>query len=350
MFSLDMLTIPLIAAPMAGEPSTPDLVIAAARAGGMGFLAGGYKTAGGLAEEISRVRAATSTPFGVNLFVPAPVVAQDADRTARVQKYRRILQAEADRYGCPVPQPNPLDRDSWEEKIALLLEHPVPVTSFTFGCPDRATIGQLQQVGSFVVVTVTSDDEAKLSVDQGADALCVQGPDAGGHRGTHDLGREPAATGLGILLKSIRGITDLPLMAAGGIARAQHVVAAIEAGAHAVQIGTVLLRSPESGASALHKEALASGLFSHTMVTRTFSGRYARGLVNRFMREYHESAPAAYPEVNQMTRPLRAAATVAGDPDGMALWAGTGYRDARVAPAAEIMSTLWKDALAKRTG
>jgi nitronate monooxygenase len=153
---------------------------------------------------------------------------------------------------------------------------------------------------------------------------------------------------LEVLLRDVRDVCDLPLVAAGGITRREHIVAAMEAGAKAVQIGTVLLRSPESGASPLHKDALVSDRFSETMVTRAFSGRFARGLVNRFMRDYHDVAPAAYPEVNQLTRPLRAAGAAAGDPDGMALWAGTGYRDAPVAPAAEIVASLWDEMQAKR--
>lgn len=348
MFSLDMLRIPVIAAPMAGGPSTPELVTAAAEAGGTGFLAGGYKTATALAEEIARVRAGTSLPFGINLFVPADVAVQDARRAGQVEAYRRALQIEADRYHCAIPQPNPWDRDGWEEEIALLLEKPVPLVSFTFGCPDHATIRQLQHIGTWVAVTVTSVDEAKLSADRGADALCVQGPEAGGHRATHDLLEEPGVAPLETLVRNIRGVTDLPLMAAGGITRGKDIVAAVEAGAKAVQIGTVLLRSPESGASALHKEALASDCFSETMVTRAFSGRLARGIANRFMRDYHGVAPAAYPEVNQMTRPLRAVAAAAGDPDGMALWAGTGYRDASAVPAAETMASLWMGAMARR--
>jgi nitronate monooxygenase len=348
MFSLNALTVPIIAAPMASGPSTPELVVTAAEAGGTGFLAAGYKTAAGVAEEIARVRRATSAPFGVNLFVPAGSASQDVDRARDVEAYRRALRPEADRYQCTMPEPDAADRDGWEEKIALLLEDPVPIVSFTFGCPDRSTIEQLQRAGSYTVVSVTDAAEAALAADRGADALCVQGPKAGGHRATHELAQAPGATGLEILLREVRGVCDLPSIAAGGITRGEHVVTAMEAGAKAVQVGTVLLRSPESGASTLQKDALASDQFTGTMVTRAFSGRFARGLVNRFMRDYHDVAPAAYPEVNQLTRPLRAAAAVVGDPDGMALWAGTGYRDAPVAPAAEIITSLWNEALAER--
>ena len=348
MFTLDSLTVPIIAAPMAGGPSTPELVAAAAEAGGAGFLAAGYKTVAGIAKEIARVRGAMSPPFGVNLFVPAGPASQDENWARDVEAYRRALQPEADRYHCTIPEPDAADRDGWEEKIAVLLQDPVPIVSFTFGCPDRTIIEELQRVGSFVVVSVTNAPEAALATERGADALCVQGPKAGGHRAMHELAQSPGSTGLEILLREVRGVSDLSLIAAGGITRGEHVAAALEAGAKAVQVGTVLLRSPESGALTLHKDALASDRFADTMVTRAFSGRFARGLVNRFMRDYHGVAPAAYPEVNQLTRPLRAAAAAVGDPGGMALWAETGYRDARVAPAAEIITTLWQEALAGR--
>lgn len=185
MFSIDALAVPIMAAPMAGGPSTPELVVAAAEVGGTGFLAAGYKTAAGIGEEIGRVRAATLAAFGVNLFVPSGLAAQDVDRARDVEAYRRALQSEADRYKCTIPQPDAADRDGWEEKIALLLEDPVPIVSFTFGCPDRITIELLQRAGSYVVVSVTDAAEAVLSADHGADALCVQGPQAGGHRVTH---------------------------------------------------------------------------------------------------------------------------------------------------------------------
>lgn len=341
MFSPDSLSIPIIAAPMAGGPSTPELVAAVAHAGGSGFLAAGYKTVEGLAGDIARTKGLTEAPFGVNLFVPAEDIQRDPETVTGLAAYRNALVVEAGRYGCTLSEPDPADRDLWDEKIDYLVTNPVPFVSFTFGCPDAATIRRLQDAGTYVIVTVADEQEARVATGRGANALCVQGPDAGGHRGTHDLRTTPDTRPLDALLRAVRAVSDLPMMAAGGISTPQGVSDALGAGAVAVQVGTVLLRSPESGASQLHKDALASGAYSGTQVTRAFSGRWARGLVNRFMSEHHDAAPAAYPEVNQLTRPLRSAAAVAGDPDGLALWAGTGYRDAQAMPAAEIVVSLW---------
>jgi nitronate monooxygenase len=342
MFALEDMVIPIMAAPMAGGPSTPELVAAVANEGGTGFLAAGYKPVDALADEIARLRRLTSGPFGVNLFVPADDVSRDEETAGRLSDYRTALDQEAQRYGCEIPTPDPRDRDGWEEKIAFLIDNPVPFVSFTFGCPDAETISRLHDAGTFVIVTVSDEDEARTADERGADALCVQGPDAGGHRGTHSVDKLPDERDLGALLRGVRTVTDLPMIAAGGITRAEQICAALDAGAVAVQLGTVLLRSPESGASHLHKEALASEAFSVTRTTRAFSGRWARGLENRFMAEHHEAAPAAYPELNQMTRPLRTAAAAAGDVDGMALWAGTGFRDAEARPAADIVTALWR--------
>lgn len=341
MFSLGDLDIPVLVAPMAGGPSTPELVATVANAGGSGFLAAGNKLAVDMAEEIQRTRSLTDRPFGVNLFVPARTVTRDSELQAALAAYRRELQTEARRYSCELPGTIPDARDDWEAKIASLLEHPVSFVSFMFGCPDAPTISALHGAGTYVIVTVTDVEEALLAAESGADALCVQGPEAGGHRGTHWVEKTPDQQPLADLLRTVRQVTSLPLLAAGGITKAAHVTEAVDAGAAAVQVGTAFLRSPESGASQLHKDALASGNYSETRVTRAYTGRLARGLVNRFLDAHHDSAPAAHPELNQLTRPLRAAAAAAGDPEGMALWAGVHFRDADAVPAASILKALW---------
>ena len=336
---------------MAGGPSTAALAAAVSAAGGLGFLAAGYTTVADVAAEIALVRSQTGAPFGVNLFVPDVANASSARgdqappaaRAAAVADYRVSLEAEAARYGVELPVPDPADTDGWDEKLALLLRDPVPVVSFTFGCPASDVIARLRKAGSFIIVSVTDADEARAAATLGSDALVVQGPLGGGHRLTHDVRKSPGDDDLGMLLRDVRAVTDLPLIAAAGITRARHIADALAAGASAVQMGTVFLRTPESGASELHKAALASGAFTETTATRAFSGRVARALVNRFLRDHHANAPAAYPEVNQLTRPLRAAAARTGDPDGMSLWAGTGFRDATREPAAALVARLWEE-------
>ena len=345
MFEFDELSVPLVVAPMAGGPSTPRLVAAAANAGAFGFLAGGYQTVEALAAEVDEVRALTRAPFGVNLFVPAPAPsdADAATRSSAVQAYRGELAPDAERYGVILPATDPNDTDHWDAKIAWLLEHPVPVVSFTFGIPDAAVIEALHAAGSHITVTVTDPAEAGDAAAAGADSLCLQGPDAGGHRGTHAVGKVPDATPLAPLLARVVAEQSIPIVAAGGVGTAAQGFELLTIGASAVQLGTLMLRSPESGASAAHKRALASGGYTDTTVTRAFSGRGARGLTNRFIRDHGATAPAAYPEVNQLVRPLRAAAAATQDADGMALWAGTGFAGCRDAPAGDILTQLWAD-------
>ena len=326
----DLLRRPIVVAPMAGGPSTAGLVIAAGRAGALGFLAAGYKTPAAMAAEIASVRAATTEPFGVNVFVPG---LPGADRE------------ELDRYLTSLRDAGPLGEGSWDDdgfdgKVEALLADPPPVASFTFGCPPDRVIGALRDAGSLVMITVTSPGEAAQATAAGADALCVQGYEAGAHRGTFVNDDAPGRDyGLLSLIGEVARVTGLPQVAAGGVMGPGQVRAVIAAGAVAAQCGTAFLRCPESGAHPRHKAALADPRYTATTVTRAFSGRLARGLVNRFIRD-HPDAPAAYPEINNATRPLRAAAAARGDTEQMSLWAGQGYRSATEYPAGEIIEQL----------
>jgi nitronate monooxygenase len=328
----DLSRLPLTAAPMAGGASTVALVTAAAEAGALGFLAGGYKAAADLRADIEAVRAVTAAAFGVNLFVPAQ---PNRDEAAAVARYVEDLRPLAADLGVEVGEPA-WDDDAWDAKLQLVGELRPSVISFTFGCPGRDTIAGLRASGVHVTITVTSPDEARLAEAAGASSLCVQGPEAGGHRGsfTNTL---VAGPGLADLLGEIRRVTDLPLVAAGGLAGPDDVAAVLGAGALAAQVGTALLRSPESGAPEVHQRALADPSSPDTVVTRAFSGRPARGIYNRFIAD-HPNPPVAYPEVNNATRPLRAAAARRGDASAVHLWAGTGYRQTRPQPAADILS------------
>lgn len=331
----DLTTVPVIVAPMAGGPSTPDLVVAAADAGALAFLAAGYKTAPAVAQEIEAVRAATARPFGVNVFVPGEPF---PDRQA-LDAYLAELAEDAAALGVELGAPSWSD-DAWADKTALVLEAAPAVASFTFGCPDRALVRALQDRGTLVVVTATSAEEASAAVDVGADAVCVQGVEAGAHRGSWDAAATASPSSTLDLIGQVRAGTDVAVIAAGGIALPGDVGSALAAGAAAVQCGTSFLRCPESGASQSHKDALVDAdRFPSTTVTRAFSGREARSLVNRFTLD-HPHAPAAYPEINSATRPLRAAATASGDVDRMSLWAGTGHRHSRDLPLAAVIDWL----------
>ncbi|MCC3274885.1 nitronate monooxygenase [Arthrobacter sp. zg-Y20] len=345
MFTLASLPRAVVGAPMAGGPSTPALAAAVSNAGGLGFLAAGYKDAGAVAAEIARVRQLTPRPFGVNLFVPDQANTGGTGTSGRVAAalaYREQLAREYPQYPPDLlPLPDPEDDDGWDAKLELVHRLQVPVVSFTFGLPGQDVMAALTEAGSAVAVTVTTVEEAALAVSAGARMLCLQGPEAGGHRGTFNAAGEPPAQPLAELVRAVRAAAGpgVELIAAGGIGAAADAQALRGAGADAVQIGTALLLSPEAGTSPVHRAALQDPQFRATALTRAFSGRTARGLANRFMAE-HPDAPAAYPLVNQVTKTLRAKAAAAGDPHGMSLWAGTDWRSAVPQPAAETVERI----------
>ena len=336
---LSTLSAPVLAAPMAGGPSTPELVAAVAGAGGLGFLAGGSRTALELSAQITAVRELTDAPFGVNVFVPSPSQDPHPALMAHVAAYRAALAPEADRLQVQLPEPNWADDDDWDAKIGLLtLVDPVPVVSFTFGVPGWDIVEALREAGTTVLVTVTCRDEAQAASEVGADAVVVQGFEAGGHRSTHRVDDEPNDYDHLGLLPMVRDV-GLPMIAAGGVTTAGDVGRARAAGAVAVQVGTAFLLCHEAGTSPAHRMGLTDpGLRS--VVTRAFSGRPARGLGNRFVEAFDRLAPAAYPPVDQITKPLRAAAARQGDIGGVALWAGSGWRAARDEPAADVVRRL----------
>ncbi|WP_432191002.1 nitronate monooxygenase [Streptomyces sp. bgisy027] len=334
----DLFPHPIVQAPMAGGVSVPHLAAAVSEAGGLGFLAAGYKTADGMYQEIKQLRGLTQRPFGVNVFMPQPEYAD----AAAVDVYRHQLAGEAAWYEVELGDPDSGRDDGYDAKLAVLLDNPVPVVSFHFGVPGAEVLESLRRAGTVTLVTATTPDEALAVQRAGADAVIVQGVEAGGHQGTHRDHPETDCTGIGLLslLAQVRETVSLPLVAAGGIMRGSQIAAVLAAGAGAAQLGTAFLITPESGANALHKQALTNPLFVRTELTRAFSGRPARGLVNRFMREHGPYAPAAYPEVHHLTSPLRKKAAASGDPQGMALWAGQGHRMARELAAGRLVEVL----------
>jgi nitronate monooxygenase len=333
------LTEPIVQAPLAGGPSTPALAAAVCEAGGLGFLAAGYKTADAVGEEIEALRGSTSRPFGINLFVP-PRAGTDS---SAVDAYRQRIAAEADRQGADLGEPRS-DDDGWERKLELCSRERPAVASFTFGLPEASVIEALRSNGIAAWVTVTNPDEAVQARDVGADALVVQGVEAGGHRG--GFGDDPEESGWGLLalLRVVARRTSLQMIAAGGIADGHGVAAVLCAGASAAQVGTALMLAPEAGTSGAHRQALARP--GVTRLTRAFTGRTSRGIVNRFLVEHSDGAPAAYPEIHHVTSPLRAAARRRGDPDAINLWAGQAHELAQELPAAEIVRRLGADARA----
>jgi len=329
------LAVPVIVAPMAGGPSTPELAAAGTNAGGLGFVPAGYLTAEVFAERLDAARRLTSGPLGANLFVPQP----SAGTPDAIERYAAALTPEADRYGAQLGQPR-FDDDHWAAKVEVLLDIRPEVTSFTFGLPSAEECRRLRAAGITTVGTVTTLAEAQTAVARGVDVLAAQGPSAGGHRGTFDPAAQPATESLDQLLAAVTAAVDIPVVAAGGLMTADDVQHVLAAGAVAAQLGTAFLLADEAGSSPVHRAALQDPQFTETVVTRAFSGRYARGLRNRFIDEHEAEAPFGYPEIHYLTSPLRAASVRAGDPHAVNVWAGTGFQQAKSAPVAAIIGGL----------
>jgi nitronate monooxygenase len=330
---LTELDVPIVQAPLAGGVSTPRLAAAVAQAGGLGFLAAGYKSADRVHEDMRELRSLTPRPFGVNMFAPpSSKPASDA-----IAAYAARLQGEADRYGVALGDARH-DDDDFAAKLELAIAERVAIVSFTFGCPSREIVQQLHAAGSDAWVTVTCPEEAAQAEGAGADALVVQGFEAGGHRGYFVDRPDSEELGLLVALRLIASRVRLPLVAAGGIADGASLAAALCGGAQAAQIGSALMLTPEAGTSAAHRAALREG--RRTALTRAFSGRQARAVVNRFMEEHSSSAPGAYPDVHHLTTPIRAAARGADDPEAINLWAGQAHMLAEDDAAAEVVRRI----------
>jgi nitronate monooxygenase len=330
---LSGLTVPIVLAPMAGGPSSPALAAAVNRGGGLGFLAAGYLSSQRLRDDIDSLRRLTDRSFGVNVFVGGGHAA-DPDR---VETYAQRLANEAQRAGIALGRPR-FDDDFFDDKLEVLLGEPVAVVSFTFGAPPRPVMDALHAAGSEVWLTVTSPAEASQAAELGADALVVQGVEGGGHRGVFVDDDDQSELTLLAALQLIRASVGLPLIAAGSIMTGGALGAVLVAGASAGQIGTAYLRSTEAGTSDAQRAATATD--TPTVLTRAFSGRLARGIVNRWHSEHGAAAPHAYPEIHHVTSPLRAHGRQVGDPDLINLWAGQAHRLAREQSAEEITRGL----------
>ena len=315
---LERLSLPIVQAPLSGGASTPELTIAASRAGAFGILAAGYLTTEGLRASIHRVRNATAAPFGVNLFVPS----KDSADPMALRSYTERVRAEASRVGAEPGDPKWSD-DEWQSKLELVITERPAVVSLTFGCPERDVLNKLHRAGIEAWVTVTEPDEAELAAQAGADALVLQGFEAGGHRASFVDQDGVGEVGLLPLIRLVSRRVQLPLVAAGGICDGYAVAAVLVAGARAAQVGSMFLDALEAGTSAPHREALRSR--SRTALTRAFSGKRARGIVNGFMARNNAEAPAAYPQIHYLTAPLRARARAMGEAGLINLWAGQGY-------------------------
>jgi len=341
LLNVDGWDLPIVLAPLAGGPSTPALAAAVSNAGGLGFLAGGYLTPDQLEARVEELAASTARPYGVNLFCPPPA----SGESAAIRAYCDALRPLAATAGVKLGAAH-FDDDNYAAKVALLTRRPPAVVSFTFGCPDEATIERCKRAGARVWVTVTDVDEATTAVGQGADALVAQGAQAGGHRGSFlDDDDEPIP--LLDLLGEIRAaLPTAPVVATGGLMTGSDVAGAFAAGAAAAQLGTAFLRCPEAGTSDVHRRALLAN--TATVLTRAFTGRLARGIANAWTEGVGNQAPSAYPQLHHVTAALRAHGRAVGEPDLVNLWAGTGHASSRLLPAGDLVTALADELRAAR--
>ncbi|MFN7319737.1 MAG: NAD(P)H-dependent flavin oxidoreductase [Methylobacterium sp.] len=340
---LQSLAMPIIQSPMLGAAGEA-LTLAVSKVGGMGSLAAASMTPAALRAAVVKLRSETDKPFAINLFVLPPVKADAAevrDSMARLAPWR-------ERYGLPAQIIPNQWAEPFEPQFAALLEAAPPAASFTFGILTHEQVLALKSRGTFVVGTATTVAEAKAWEAVGADAVCAQGFEAGGHRGTFLKHVGESQIGTLALLSTIREAIAAPVIAAGGITDGRAIAAALARGAAAVQIGTAYLLSEEAATSTPWRRAIAEVADDATHLTRVFSGRYARGIENDFMREMQEFSDEipAYPIQNALTQEMRAAAAKAGDAQALSLWAGQSVKLARPGAAAEITCQLWADAQA----
>ena len=333
---------PVVLAPMAGGPSTPELAAAVSNAGGFGSLAGAYLAPDEITEAVRRTRALTDRPFSINLFAGG-----GEERAVDPGPMLAILSEIHKELGLPPPVAPTPRKDPFPDLFQAVLEARPAVFSFAFGIPDRQRISSLRARGIAILGTATTIDEGRLWVEAGADAIIAQGAEAGAHRGTFAVPFEDAMIPTMVLVRGIASFA--PVIASGGIMDGRDLAVALDNGAIAAQLGTAFLRCPESGASPPYKRAIELASSDTTVITRAYSGRPARGLLNTFIKTLsgREDTILPYPLQNALTRPMRLASAAQGNPKFLSLWAGQGVARSRELPAGELVATLMKEASAR---
>lgn len=323
---------PIVQAPMAGI-TTPEFVAACCEAGVLGSIGAGYLSGAETKQFIQEVKALTAKPFSVNLFVPE----QPKTDSQLLQVAREALQPICDELNIEIPE-SITTSDVFQDQVQAILEEGVSIVSFTFGLPDGETLSILKQKGVYLIGTATSVEEAMAVEQAGLDAVVIQGKEAGGHRGSFI---DPLALhSTADLLKAAKEKVSFPVIAAGGIMTKLQVADMLASGATYVQIGTALLTATECAAPKLHKEAILTSGIHGTTLTKAFTGKYARGLRNRFTEQLKEAPTAPYPVQHYLTQPIRKESARQNNREYMSLWMGENSYLAKEASVQEIIETL----------
>lgn len=338
------IALPIIQAPLAGGGDTPQLVAAVGEAGGLGSIGAGYLTGAQIAQAAKDVRARTSRPFAINLFAPVAVSPSSVRSDVALSRVAHFFaEVGIDPPSFPLPAP-----PDFEKQLKAALDAEASVLSFTFGVLPQSALVAIKARGVFLLGTATTVREAVILARLGVDAVIAQGSEAGGHRGTFDASFESSMVGTIALVPQIADAVRIPVVASGGIMDGRGLVAALALGAGAVQMGTAFLTCAESGVPDAYREAILRTREDQTRITRAFSGRPARGIVNRFMEEVEpsggDSAVLPFPLQNALTRPLRSAAAKQNRAEFLSLWAGQGARMARRQNTAELVARIVQEA------
>ena len=329
---------PILQAPMAGGTTTPELVAAVSNAGALGSLGAAYLTPEQLIGSIQKIRALTDRPFNVNLFAGGYEAEPKTDpgpMLAFLAEVHEIL-------GLPAPTLPTVPSDPFPEQLQAVIEARPPVFSFTFGIPHPSAMRSLKACGITVLGAATVLREASMLAEAGVDGIVAQGAEAGAHRGTFAGPFEEAMVPSLELVEQIATLRPLPVIASGGLMDGHDIADAMDRGASAAQLGTAFLTCPESGASSTHKEAVLAAGQDTTLISRAFSGRPARALMNTFLSKLatQQEIILPFPLQNRMTRPMRMAAAKLGNAGFLSLWAGQGVTRARSMPAATLVQCL----------
>lgn len=328
---------PLIQAPMAGGPTTPELVAAVSNAGGLGSLGAGYLTPEVLDSEIKKIKQITDKLFNINLFVPESEKPRNPSQNVmdKLEEFSKELDSDA-------PRLSKFPQSSFNDQLSAIIDNKVQVFSFTFGILEEKVIKKLKEERIFIIGTATCVEEGIFLEQSGCDAIVAQGSEAGGHRGSFAKDdRVPLIGGLALIPQLVDEV-KIPVIASGGIMDGRGIAAALALGASAVQIGTAFLCTKEAGVPKPYRNKLLNSQDVSTVLTKSFSGKYARAIRNRFIDGMSslEAGVASYPLQNSLTRSIRNAAKEKGDPEFMSLWAGQGSSMSREFTAGELINTL----------